>query len=125
MRRRRGTGAHISLLASLRYPILADEEVSAMPQIALPALEAVVSLNRCEAPPPVPVVTTAAPVREHQPLYLSAREFLYAVNAADGTARWCQQVQLVRTREAPHHPMVSSPPPPRTTFAMPRVAGGA
>jgi outer membrane protein assembly factor BamB len=95
-----------------------------MPQIALPSLEAVVVLNPCEAPPPVPVVTTEAPVREHRPLYLSAREFLYAVNAADGTARWCQQVQLIRTREAPHHPRVSSPSPPRMTFAMPRVVGG-
>ena len=95
-----------------------------MPQIALPSLETVVVLNPCEAPPPVPVVTTRAPVREHQPLYLSAREFLYAVNAADGTARWCQHVQLIRTREPEHHPMVSSPPPPRMTFAMPRVVDG-
>ena len=95
-----------------------------MPQIALPSLEAVVTLNPCEAPPPVPVVTTEAPVGEHQLLYLSAREFLYAVNAADGAARWCQHVQLIRTREPEHHPMVSSPPPPRVTFAMPRVVGG-
>jgi len=95
-----------------------------MPQIALPALEAIVSLNRCEGPLPVLVVTTPAPVREDQPLYLTAREYLYAVNAADGTARWCQRVMLIRTREPEPHPMVSSPPPPRMTFAMPRVVGG-
>jgi hypothetical protein len=44
-----------------------------------------VTLNRCQAPPPVPVVTTVAPVREHQSLYLAAGGCLYAVNAADGT----------------------------------------
>ena len=61
-----------------------------MPHIALPALEAVVSLTPCEVPPPAPVVTTVAPVREHQTLYLSTGGCLYAVNVADGTARWCQ-----------------------------------
>ena len=71
-----------------------------MRQIALPDLEAVVSLTPCDIPPPVPVVTTVAPVREHQSFYLSAGGCLYAVNAADGTARWCQQVKLTRTREA-------------------------
>jgi hypothetical protein len=71
-----------------------------MPQIALPALEAVVSLNRCEAPPPVPVVTTVASVLAHQSLYLTARDCLYAVNAGDGTARWCQQVKADQNQEA-------------------------
>src|SRR5258708_38131905 len=103
----------------MQYPILSDEEVPAMHQIALPALEAVVSLNPCQAPPPVPVVTTVAPVREHQSLYLTAAAGLYALNAADGTARWCQQVKLTRTREQTDHPMVSSPPPPRMSFATP------
>ncbi len=92
-----------------------------MHQIALPALEAVVSLNPCQALPPVPVVTTVAPVGEHQSLYLAARECLYAVHAADGTARWCQQVKLTRTREVTYHPGVSYLPPPRMSFAAPRV----
>ncbi len=92
-----------------------------MHQIALPALEAVVSLNPCQAPPPVPVVTTVAPVHEHQSLCLTAAACLYALNAVDGTVRWCQQVQLTRTREPTYHPMVSSPPPPRMSFAAPRV----
>ena len=96
-----------------------------MHQIALPALEAVVSLNPCQVPPPVPVVTTVAPVREqHLSLYLAARECLYAVHAADGTAHWCQQVKLTRTREVTYHPGVSSPPPRRMSFATPRVVGG-
>ena len=95
-----------------------------MHQIALPAREAVVSLNPCQAPPPVPVVTTVAPVPGRQSLYLAARECLYALQAAEGTARWCQQVQLIRTREPSYHPMVSSSPPPRLTFAAPRVVGG-
>lgn len=95
-----------------------------MPQIALPALEAVVTLNPCQAPPPVPVVTTVAPVREHQSLYLTTGDCLYAVDAADGTARWCQQVKLIRTREVRYPPEVSVPPPPRMHFATPRVVDG-
>lgn len=96
----------------------------AMPQIELPSLEAIVRLSQCEGPFPVPVVTTAAPVREDRPLYLSAREYLYAVNATDGTVRWCQQVQLIRTREVTPHPRASYPHPPRMTFATPRVVSG-
>jgi hypothetical protein len=95
-----------------------------MQQIALPALEAVVSLNPCQAPPPVPVVTTAALVPAHQSLYLAARDCLYAVHAADGTAYWCQQVKLIRTRVVTYPPRVSSPPPPRMSFGTPRVAHG-
>ncbi|HLZ23299.1 MAG TPA: PQQ-binding-like beta-propeller repeat protein [Ktedonobacterales bacterium] len=95
-----------------------------MHQIELPALEAIVRLDRCDAPPPVPVVTTAAPVREHRPLYLAAGGCLYAVNAADGRARWCQQVKLIRTREVIYPPEVSVPPPPRVHFATPRVVDG-
>jgi outer membrane protein assembly factor BamB len=95
-----------------------------MHQIALPALEAVVTLSSCEAPPPDPVVTTVAPVREHQSLYLAVGGCLYAVNAADGRARWCQQVKLTRTREVRYPPEVSVPPPPRMHFATPRVVDG-
>ncbi|MGZ3584083.1 MAG: outer membrane protein assembly factor BamB family protein [Ktedonobacterales bacterium] len=88
-----------------------------MHQNSPPSLDEV-TLNRCQAPPPVPVVTTLAPVRAHQSLYLAAGDCLYAVNAGDGTARWCQQVKLTRTRE------VSYPPPPRLTFGAPRVVHG-
>src|SRR5262249_48330738 len=49
---------------------------------------------------------------------------LYAVDAADGRARWCQQVQLFRTREVRSPPEVSVPPPPRMHFATPRVVDG-
>lgn len=94
-----------------------------MHQIELPALEAVVTLNPCPTPPPVPVVTTAAPVRAHQSLYIDAGDCLYAVSAADGTARWCQQAKLIRTREVIYPPEVSVPPPPRVHFATPRVVG--
>jgi len=95
-----------------------------MPEMTLPDLEAVVTLNPCQTPPPIPVVTTGAPVRERQLLYLSAREYLYAINAVDGTARWCQEAQLLRTREPVYHPMMSYPPPPRLTFGAPRVVAG-
>lgn len=95
-----------------------------MRQIALPDLEAVVSLTPCDIPQPVPVVTTEAPVREHQSLYLAAGGCLYAVNATDGTTRWGQQVKLTRTREAHYPPEVSVPPPPRMAFATPRVVDG-
>jgi outer membrane protein assembly factor BamB len=95
-----------------------------MHQIALPSLEAIVSLTPCEAPPPVPVVTTIVPVREHQSLYLASGGCLYAINAADGRARWCQQVKLTRTRQVRYPPEVSVPPPPRMAFAIPRVVDG-
>ncbi|HEX5548279.1 MAG TPA: PQQ-binding-like beta-propeller repeat protein [Ktedonobacterales bacterium] len=83
-----------------------------------------VTLNRCQEPPQVAVVTTVAPVREDRSLYLSTGNCLYALNAADGTARWCQQVKLVSLREASYPPMMSVPPPPRVGFATPRVANG-
>ncbi len=83
-----------------------------------------VILNRCLAPPPVPVVTTVAPARADQSLYLSTGACLYALNAADGTTRWCQQVKLVSVREVIYPPMVSVPPPPRVGFATPRVVNG-
>ncbi len=95
-----------------------------MHQIVLPALEAVVTLNQCEAPPPDPVVTTVAPVRKHQSLYLAAGGCLHAVHAADGAAHWCQQVKLIRTREVIYPPEVSVPPPRRMSFATPRVVNG-
>jgi outer membrane protein assembly factor BamB len=83
-----------------------------------------VTLHRCQAPPPVPVVTTVAPAREHQSLYLAAGDCLHAVNAGDGTARWCQQVRLTRPREVSYPPEVGVPPPPRVGFGAPRVVNG-
>ena len=81
-----------------------------------------VMLNRCQDPPPDAVVTTVAPAREDQSLYLSTGACLYALNAADGTARWCQRVKLVSVREVIYPPMVSVPPPPWVGFATPTVA---
>ena len=92
-----------------------------------------VTLSRGEDPAPVPVVTTRAPVREDQSLYISTGGRLYALNAADGTARWCQQVALTREQQfraqlarlAREHSRVSYPPPPRARFATPRAVRGA
>jgi outer membrane protein assembly factor BamB len=83
-----------------------------------------VTLDRCQAPLPVPVVTTVAPVREHQSLYIAAADCLYAVNAGDGAARWCQQVKLTRERQVRYPPGVSFPPPHRVGFGAPRVVNG-
>lgn len=84
-----------------------------------------VILNPCDAPPPVPVVTTPAPVRAHQSLYVATPDCLYALNAADGTARWCQQVKLIRpTPSVPPPRGNSMPPQPRVTFGTPRVVNG-
>ncbi len=83
-----------------------------------------VMLNRCQDPSPDAVVTTVAPVRENQSLYLSTGDCLCALNAADGTARWCQRVKLVSLREVIYPPMVSVPPPPKLVFATPRVVNG-
>jgi outer membrane protein assembly factor BamB len=92
-----------------------------------------VTLNRCQDPSPIPVVTTIASVQAHQSLYISARDCLYAVNAIDGTTRWCQQATLTREhlireqllKEASEHSLMSYPPPPRATFAIPQVVHGA
>src|SRR5260370_28555902 len=85
-----------------------------------------VALDRCHDLPPVPVVTTVAPVGEQQTLYTAAFDRLYAVHASDGTVCWCQQVQptqeVIQKWRAlhgmPHHP------PPAVTFGAPRVANG-
>lgn len=92
-----------------------------------------VTLSRCQDPPPVPVVTTGAPVRGDQALYVSTGDCLNALNAADGAARWGQQVTLTRegqfreqlARAARDHPMMSFPPPPRARFATPLGENGA
>ncbi len=81
-----------------------------------------VALNRCGDLPPVSVVTTVAPVGAQQTLYVATFDHLYALNASDGTVRWCQQVTL--TREYRYQPGVSYPPPPHMLFGTPRVANG-
>ncbi len=84
-----------------------------------------VILNQYQDPPPDAVVTTVAPVGENKSLYLSTGGCLYALNAADGATRWCQQVKLVSLREVIYPPMVSVPPPPRVGFATPKVVNDA
>ena len=89
-----------------------------MHQEPVPQLDDVV-LDRCQNAPPLPVVTTVAPVGSQQFLYVAGADHLYAVNANDGRVRWCQQVKL--NREYRYHPGVSYPPPSRMTFGTPRV----
>jgi len=93
-----------------------------MQQDSTPSVDEV-TLDRCQAPLAVSVVTTVAPVGEQQSLYIAVADRLYAVNASDGTARWCQQLKL--NRELRYHPGVSYPPPLRMTFGTPRVVNGA
>ena len=89
-------------------------------------------LSRCKATPPDAVVTTMAPAPADQSLYVSAGGCLYALDARDGTARWCQQVELIwgrqtieaRARAASEHPLMGFPPPPKVGFATPRVVDG-
>lgn len=89
-------------------------------------------LSRRKAASPDAVVTTTAPAPADQTLYVSAGGCLYALDARDGTARWCQQVELIwgrqiidaRARAASEHPLMSFPPPPKVAFATPRVVDG-
>ncbi len=81
-----------------------------------------VALNRCQDLPPVPVLTTVAQVGAQETLYVATYGQLYAVNASDGTVRWCQQLTL--TREYGYQPGVSYPPPPHMLFGTPRVVNG-
>lgn len=87
-----------------------------------------VTFGPCDAPLPIPVVTTAAPMREDAFLYLTTGDCLSAVHVKDGTTRWRQQVKLTRDPSdhpgANEHPEVSYPPPTRMTFATPRVVNG-
>ena len=96
-----------------------------MPQIALPSLEAVVILNPCEAPPPVPVVTTVAPVRR-APVPLPMQPENSCMPSTPQTARRAGASTCSSSGPGSRNypPMVSSPPPPRMTFATPRVVGG-
>ena len=81
-----------------------------------------VALNRCQDLPPVPVLTTVAQVGAQETLYVATYGQLYAVNASDGTVRWCQQLTL--TREYGYQLGVSYPPPPHMLFGTPRVVNG-
>ena len=83
-----------------------------------------VALNRCQDLPPVPVLTTVAPVGAQETLYVPTFDQLHAVNASDGTVRWCQQVTLTREYRYQSGESVSYPPPPHMLFGTPRVANG-
>ncbi|HLG77616.1 MAG TPA: PQQ-binding-like beta-propeller repeat protein, partial [Ktedonobacteraceae bacterium] len=83
-------------------------------------------LSRCQDLPRTSVVVTVAPVRKQQTLYVASFDHLYAVDASDGTVRWCQQVrptqeQIKQWRE---HPGRHNFPPPHVLFGTPRVANG-
>jgi outer membrane protein assembly factor BamB len=82
-----------------------------------------VALNRCQDPPPVSVVTTGAPVGEQQMLYVASFDHLYAVNASDGTVRWCQQVKPTQEliKEWSDRPGMRHFPPRHMLFGTPRV----
>ena len=108
-----------------------------------------VALDRCQDVPTVSVVTPGAPVEKHHvvigwgqfgvdtddrvaqvgedpTLYATASDRLYAVNASDGTVRWCQQVklteELIQEWGARHG--MRHHPPPQMTFGTSRVANG-
>src|SRR5258708_2162197 len=126
------------------------EEDLAMRQDPTP-LSDYVALNSCQDLPRISVVTIVAPVEErqtlylgvgrvgvdpddhiaqvggeHQMLYVTDADRLYAVNASDGTVRWCQQVKLTEelTKEWSSRPGRRHHPPPHMTFGTPRVANG-
>lgn len=85
-----------------------------------------VALNRCQDPTPVSVVTTSAPVGAQQKLYVTSFDHLYAVNASDGTVRWCQQVKPIHEliKEWRDRPGMRHFPPPHMLFGTPRVTNG-
>jgi len=115
----------------------------------LPPPQDDVALNRCQDLPTVSVVTPGAPLEKHHvvigwgqvgvdtddhvaqvgeshTLYATASDRLYAVNASDGTVRWCQQVKLTQKliQEWSARPGMRHHPPPQMTFGTPRVANG-
>jgi outer membrane protein assembly factor BamB len=106
-----------------------------------------VALNRYQDLPRISVVTIVAPVEErqtfylgvgqvgvdpddhiaqvggeHKMLYVTDADRLYAVNASDGTVRWCQQLQP--TKEMNDRLRMRHHPPACLQFGTPRVANG-
>ena len=85
-----------------------------------------VALSRCQDLPPVPVLTTVAPVGTQEVLYVATFDHLYAVQASDGMVRWCQQVkptqELIKAWSA--DPYRRHGPPPHLFFGTPRVTNG-
>lgn len=77
-----------------------------------------VVVSRCQDVP-VPVVTSVAPMKLQQTLYIAASNCLYALEARNGAVRWCQQVSVHRTYS--YHPGISMPPPSHAIFGTPRV----
>jgi len=109
------------------------------------------ALNRCQDQPPVAVVTATSPkgepqrhslvvgwgqvgidlddhialLGEQQTLYVACSDRLFAINASDGTVRWCQQVQLTQeliqewSARPGRHLLL-----PRMTFGTARMANG-
>ncbi len=96
-----------------------------MHQDPIPPLDKV-ALSWCQDPLPVSVVTSIAPVGAQQTLYVPSFDHLYAVNASDGTVRWCQQVkptqELIKTWST--RPYRRHDPPPHLLFGTPRVTNG-
>jgi eukaryotic-like serine/threonine-protein kinase len=104
------------------------------------------TLNSCQDLPRISVVTIVAPVEErqtfylgvgqvgvdpddqialveeHQMLYVTDLDRLYAVNASEGTVRWCQQLQP--TKELNDRLRMRHHPPACLHFGTPRVANG-
>ena len=83
-----------------------------------------VTLNRCQELPPAPVLTTIAPVGAEETLYVATSSQLYAVNASDGTVRWCQQVTRMTREYRDHQPNISYRQLQRMLFGTPRVTHG-
>jgi outer membrane protein assembly factor BamB len=78
-----------------------------------------VAISNCQGQSPASVVTTNAPGGAQRTLYISASTHLYAVNASNGTARWCRQVKSTRKYGCP--PGGHCPSPLFPLFGTPKV----
>src|SRR5258708_7432729 len=81
-----------------------------------------VVLNKCQTSFPSSAVGAHESVATPQILYVTASNSLYALNANNGTGRWCEQLTVVRNSSCPAG--ASCPPDLGMLFGKPKIATG-
>jgi eukaryotic-like serine/threonine-protein kinase len=79
-----------------------------------------VVLSKCQTAFPSSAVSAHGSVATQQILYVAASNSLYALNASDGTGRWCQQLTVITKPNCP--PGASCPPDLGMLFGTPKIA---
>ena len=81
-----------------------------------------VVLNKCQTSFPSSAVGAHESVATPQILYVTASNSLHALNASNGTVRWCEQLTVVSKSSCPAG--APCPPDPGMLFGKPKIANG-